>query len=84
MDEKKMKVSQKRINQYAKKQGYDYAEYLIEWKGYSCYDPKYKDNIHRCTGLPYRILSDSKGNLRLTTDKETMELLHYIIRNDEG
>lgn len=79
-----MKVSQKKVNKYAQKQGYDHADYLLEWKGYSCYDPKYKDNRGCRTGLPYRILSDSKWNLRLTTDKETMELLNYIVRNNES
>ena len=45
---------------------------LKEWKGYNVYSPNYNKDV--TIGYPYVILA-KKGEMRLSTEKESVELL---------
>ena len=61
------------IIEFAKKNGYNSAEYLCEWNNYTCYEPIFKENAVSYIGLPLLILEDSEGNLRMSTPEEALE-----------
>ena len=60
------------INSFAKKNGYERAEYLNEWNGFSCYEAIFDKDDVACVGLPLLILIDDKDNIRLSTPDEAM------------
>ena len=68
-------MEQALIDAFAKKQGYDHAVYLCQWRGYRCYEPCLSGSGTACTGLPLLILEDEQGNLRMSTPDEAMQQL---------
>ena len=65
-----MKITQKEVDKFAKRVGYECAEYHIEWKGYSCYELYFKGMEDMEIGWPQYILIDSKGTIRLAKDEK--------------
>lgn len=66
-------MAQLLINEFAKSQGYETAEYLCEWRGYKCYEPIIAEGEMSFVGLPLLILEDTKGNIRMSTPEEAMQ-----------
>ncbi len=62
-----------RIQNFAKKQGYQKAVYIDDWNGYKCYEPVYDETLPSYTGLPYLILVDENGNIRMSTSDEAFQ-----------
>ena len=58
------------INEFARNQGYEKAEYLCEWNGFKCYEPIVSEGEMSCIGLPLLILEDSDGKIRMSTPEE--------------
>lgn len=63
------------VNEFAKKQGYQWAKYLCNWNGFKCYEPIISKNEVAYLGLPLLILEDADGNIRMSTPEEAMEQL---------
>lgn len=61
------------IDNFAKSQGYETAEYLCEWRGFKCYEPVITDGETSFVGLPLLILEDNEGNIRMSTPEEAMQ-----------
>lgn len=62
------------ITAFAKKQGYKDAEYLCDWRGFTCYEPIMNDSDIGFVGLPLLILvKDDK--IRMSTPDEAMKQL---------
>ena len=55
---------------FAQKVGYEYAEYRIEWKGYSCYELCFTGMDDMKIGWPQYVLVDRKGKMRLAKDEK--------------
>lgn len=73
-----MKISQKQVNQFAQKVGYDYAEYRIEWEGYSCYELCFNGMDDMKFGFPRYLLVDSKGKIRIAKDRKAGDEMEQI------
>lgn len=63
------------IIEFAKQHGYATARYLCDWRGYKCYELCFSEKERTYTGLPYVILEDSSGGLRVSTEEESMTIL---------
>lgn len=61
------------VNEFAKTQGYEKAEYLCEWRGFKCYEPVVAEGEVSFVGLPLLILEDEKGNIRMSTPEEALQ-----------
>lgn len=61
------------IDKFAKRQGYQTAEYLCEWRSFKCYEPIAADGEISFIGLPLLILEDENGNIRMSTPEEAMQ-----------
>ncbi len=61
------------VDEFAKSQGYEKAEYLCEWRGYKCYEPIVAEGEMSYVGLPLLILEDKNGGLRMSTPEEAMQ-----------
>lgn len=69
-------MKQSVIDEFAKKQGYDKAEYLGKWRGYRCYEPILNDGADTAfVGLPLLILVDERDKIRMSTPEEAMKQL---------
>lgn len=66
-------MKQSQVDEFAKSQGYETAEYLCEWRGFKCYEPIVAKNRMSYVGLPLLILEDEKGNIRMSTPEEAMQ-----------
>lgn len=62
------------ITAFAKKQGYEDAEYLCDWCGYACYEPIMNNSEIGFVGLPLLILVKD-GKIRMSTPDEAMKQL---------
>lgn len=66
-------IKDKQVNEFARKHGYEKAEYLKKWKGYRCYEPIMSKGKISFSGLPLLILV--KGDeIRMSTPEEAMEI----------
>lgn len=65
-----MKIFPEEVDQFAQKVGYEYAEYRIEWKGYSCYELCFTGMDDMKIGWPQYVLVDRKGKMRLAKDEK--------------
>ena len=61
------------VEEFAKKQGYETAEFSQEWKGYNCYGASYCKDELAIVGLPALILVDADSNMRMASYEEVME-----------
>ena len=61
------------VDEFAKTQGYETAEYLGEWRGFKCYEPIVAESEVSFVGLPLLILEDEKGNIRMSTPEEALQ-----------
>lgn len=60
------------VEEYAKKIGYDNAEYRREWRGYTVYEPVLKDKaFENAIGYPYKIM-EQNGGFRMQTLEECL------------
>lgn len=70
------------VVKFAKKEGYDGAGYVTDWKGYHVYDPILdwveKSDKPASIGLPLVILEKGQ-RIRMSTPDECMEFLDYRI-----
>ena len=66
-------MEQLSIDNFAKSQGYETAEYLCEWRGFKCYEPIIAEGKMSFIGLPLLILEDSEGNIRMSTPEVAMQ-----------
>ena len=66
-------MNQEDVNEFAKQQGYDRAEYLCEWRGFHCYEPLINGDGPAYIGLPLIILVDQEGKIRMSTSQEAMQ-----------
>lgn len=71
--------SQKQANEFANKIGYDFAEYIKDWKGVKVYycDDNYEENEPHIVGMIQLILV-FKTKIRTATQKETADILKSI------
>ena len=65
-----------RVQQFAKENGFQKAEYSKDWNGYKCYDPI--SDRPSYTGLPRIILVDSNGNIRMSTGDEGLKYIREM------
>lgn len=70
-------MKQNEINDFARKQGYEKAEYIGKWKNYSCYEPIFSDE-KSVTGLPLIILVDDEGKIRMSTPEEAIQQIEDL------
>lgn len=63
------------IIDYAKKQGYETAEFLRDWRGYKVFSAIYNSKENCCVGLPYIILVKGE-EIRLSTPDECFDFLN--------
>lgn len=61
------------VDEFAKAQGYETAEYLCDWRGFKCYEPVLAKDELSFVGLPLLILEDINGNIRMSTSDEAMQ-----------
>lgn len=61
------------VEEFAQKNGYETAEYLCEWRGYTCYEPVYSKDEPVFIGMPSMILVDKNGSIRMATYDEVMQ-----------
>ena len=54
-----------------------------DWKGYRVYNPIFNRPKNGCYGLPEFVLEDKKGNARRATYDEIMDILDYLIAQDD-
>ena len=73
-----MKITQKEVDKFAKRVGYECTEYRMEWKGYSCYELCFKGMEDMEIGWPQYILIDSKGTIRLAKDEKMGDEIEQI------
>ena len=66
----------KKITKFAKKQGYDCAKYIGNWKEYKVYEQKKKNNETSYIGIPLVILVNDKEEIRMSTSDEAMATLY--------
>lgn len=66
-------MAQLTVDDFAKSQGYETAEYLCDWNGYKCYEPVIAEGEMSYIGLPLLILEDAEGNMRMSTPEEAMQ-----------
>lgn len=69
-----MSITLSEIKKYAIKSGYENAEYLTEWNGYSVYEPFFNDEETHYIGLP-RVILVKDGKIRLSNDEESFAFL---------
>lgn len=62
------------IIKFARRQGYETAEYRGEWRGFNCYEPIFKKGKVAYIGLPVLIL-ESNGNIRMSTSDEAFQFI---------
>ena len=70
------------IVKFAKENGFDKAEYLGEWKGFSVYEPMMKEEGVFHIGLPLKMLQKNK-TIRMSTADEAMILNDIFIPEDD-
>lgn len=68
----------KKIEEFAIKQGYSSAVYLCEWNGFDCYEPVEDPFQISYIGLPLLILVDKQGNIRMSTPSEAMKQIYDV------
>ena len=71
-------MTQDKILQFAKAQGYDGAEYDSKWHAYDVYQPTFDGVEIPMIGLPFVILVKD-GAIRMSTKDEAFEYLDYCI-----
>lgn len=69
------------VKGFARDHGYQTAEYIGEWRGFTCYEPIFKEGEVAYIGLPILILEDEKGNLRMSTLKECLQQIDESLWN---
>ena len=70
-----------KVKRFASREGYSDAEFLMEWKGMRCYDPKYPKGLAPRTGFPYFVLvNPDSGEIRYTDDDETFEIYDIVTK----
>ncbi len=68
------------VEEFAKKNGYETADYLCEWRNFTCYEPIYNREKMAFIGMPSMILVDKKGNIRMATYEEVMQRMDELAR----
>lgn len=64
------------VSLFAKAQGFDFATYIMEWKGFSVYALEHDTNGKLCyTGYPIYALDDGQGHIREALYEEMMNIL---------
>jgi len=63
------------VAEFAKKHSYKGAKYIGDWKEYKVYEPYTNDQQVSYVGLPLVILVNDKGEIRMSTSDEAMEIL---------
>ena len=66
-------MGNQKVNEFAKENGYERAEYLCDWHGFRCYEPILSEGRISFVGLPLLIFEDALGNLRMSTPEEAMQ-----------
>ncbi len=68
-------MSEKDIIQFAKKNGYDGAEPLGQWRGYDCYEPTFKDTSIENPALvgPPLMIMVKGDEIRMSTEEEAYQ-----------
>ncbi|MBE5838440.1 hypothetical protein [Butyrivibrio sp.] len=66
------------VDEFAKEHGYETADYLCEWRGFSCYEPVYTKDELAYIGMPAMILVDKDGKIRMATYDEVMQRMDEL------
>ena len=69
------------VDQFAQQNDYECAEFICEWHGYKCYEPILVKGQVSYIGMPMMIMEDQHGNFRMSTSKETMQMIDEIKNN---
>ncbi len=72
------------IVEFAKSKGFEDIKYIREWRGFKCYELILRKGKVSFTGMPLLALEDSKGNIRISTAKESFEWLGDVRRKKYG
>lgn len=75
-NKKKIECKNEKVLDVAKRTGYQTAEFISEWKGYSVYRLTFFDNKPRTMGLPVFVLEKEDEEPRLSTSEEAFEFIH--------
>ena len=71
------------ILKFARKHGFETAEYNRRWGDFKCYVPVLQKGRAACIGLPRMILENVKtGDIRMSTPKESFDMLTESSRAD--
>lgn len=68
---------------FAQENGYDNANYLCEWNGYSCYAPYFENPKLRYMGQPLLILVDDEGKMRMSTQEEAFAQIDEMYGSED-
>lgn len=64
------------VSLFAKAQGFDFATYIMEWKGFSVYALEHDTGDGVCyAGYPIYALDDGQGHIRKALYEEMMNIL---------
>lgn len=72
------------IVEFAKSKGFEDTKYICEWRGFKCYELILHKGEVLFTGMPLLALEDSKGNIRMSTPKESFEWLGDVRKEKYG
>ena len=65
---------EKRVNDFARENGYNGAEFLKKWNGYDAYEPYMDKDSEAYLGLPLMILVKGE-EIRMSTPQEAMDMI---------
>ena len=66
------------VEEFAKENGYETAEYMGVWRSYKCYEPVYSKDEAVYIGMPSMILVDENGKIRMATYEEVMQRMDEL------
>ncbi|MBR5556082.1 hypothetical protein IKU74_08730 [bacterium] len=71
------------IIKFAQENGFDSAELLGEYNGYTVYDPVFNDNKYRCIGLPHYILEHENKLEMIYKEEDTQPIIDYFFPDED-
>lgn len=77
-------MDDKKVLEFAKKNGYSSIKYVGKWKGFDVYDLIYSDDEEEASyiGLPLVALVKN-DDIRISTGDESLEILSYFYPDDD-
>ena len=75
-------MKQEKINIFAQRSGWDYAEKIGEWNGYSIYVGRRYSNTRFLSG-PLRFILVKGRELRYSSEDECYEIVDYFERKEQ-